>query len=392
MSPRRSPRRGKSSSTADPALHESSGPSTAASSRTPAKGPAGGSTAGARPRPSAAKIVVPAPAGMPEEMIKQWKALTWEAFEPEALKAELKAELEADVLPAPPEWAYRKRPEISYDAVQAAIEVDGAAVRRRATPVRKSFVRSETGEPAPLSKLVTIGGRGGAVAIRLYLALLWRCSSDPYDTDKPARAWATLLDLEDPETKGTRRIAGALKTLEGMNLIRIQREASRNVITLLDESGDGREYELPSTAYHHANRAGGPEAAKRHRYFKISSQWWIDGDLQDVSTPGLIMLLILMAEQASDSKQFEEGGIGKRIWFSTEKFAEWYAISAKSRSAGTKELEARGLLKIQREALPDVPGSTFARRRYRNIYRLINPPSEDTPDPGPVPAPGTITS
>lgn len=295
--------------------------------------------------------------------------------------------------PDQPKWVYRERAEISEEAEKAARELDGVAARRRATPVRKAFVRAEPGEPnPPLSKLVSVGGRGGGVAIRLYLALLWRCSSPPYNTDKPARAWATLLDLEDPPGKGARRITAALKTLAKLNLIEITREPTRNLITLLDESGNGNEYVPPSTAYYLANRNGGAEAARPHRYLKLSSLWWIEGGLQTLSTPALAMLLILIAEQNSNTKTFEAGGIGRRLFFSTGKFAEWYRISAKTRSAGTKELEEKRLLIVRREALPDVPGSTFTRRRYRNIYQLINPPGDEDPEPDQAVTPGTITN
>lgn len=94
------------------------------------------------------------------------------------------------------------------------------------------------------------GGRGAAVPVMLYVALIWKCAKKPFDVKLPARKWAELLGLPDPSGKGARRIANALQTLDGLRLIKLDEvhgEASR--VTLLDESGDGSDYELPSTAY-----------------------------------------------------------------------------------------------------------------------------------------------
>lgn len=76
------------------------------------------------------------------------------------------------------------------------------------------------------------------------------------------------------------------------------------------------------------------------------------------------MLLILLAEQ---------GGEGKRVWFSTSAFPERYHVSAKTRAAGTKELRRRQLLRVEREAL-SISGSSsvFDTHRMRNVYYLIN--------------------
>jgi hypothetical protein len=252
--------------------------------------------------------------------------------------------------------------------------VDSSSGRRRATPVRKNFVRSDTEDPPPLSELYRVGGRGGLVAIKFYLALLWRCSSPPFQTSKPARAWAELLGLEDPEVKGARRIAAATKALQAANLIRVSYEPGHeNTITLLDESGDGREYRLPSTEYTKAPKGPrGDDRRHRNTYFKISSRLWTEGSIQSLKGPGLIMLLILLAEQ---------GGEGQKVWFATDIFPARYHISHKTRAIGTHELQDRVLLEVDREALPDSQGIVFARRRYRNVYALRSIALVDSNDP-----------
>ncbi|KXF55386.1 hypothetical protein AXA44_37905 [Rhodococcus sp. SC4] len=200
--------------------------------------------------------------------------------------------------------------------------------------------------------------------MKLFLALLWRCSSPPFATDKPARAWATLLDLEDPEGKGLRRVKSAMRTLADNNLIELSEQPGYpNVVTLRDESGSGSAYGLPSSGYSFgkANRASKDDLAA-HTYFKIPQRLWTEGHMQSLKGPGLVMLLILLAEQ---------GGEGTKIWFSTDEFPKRYNISHKTRAAGTKELIEMGLLTVERESLSAGPHhSVFDTHRKRNVYRL----------------------
>ena len=173
-----------------------------------------------------------------------------------------------------------------------------------------------------------------------------------------------MLDLEDPEGKGARRIKMAMRTLADAKLIKVTEQPGfPNLITLRDESGSGKPYELPSTAYTFAkkNKAAATSLAA-NMYFKVPQQLWRDGYIQSLSGPALVMLLILLAEK---------GGEGQRVWFSTTEFPSRYNISAKTRATGTKELEAYGLLRVEAEALAGNPrSSTFDMKRRRKVYRL----------------------
>ncbi|NEW36883.1 hypothetical protein GV791_30670, partial [Nocardia cyriacigeorgica] len=152
------------------------------------------------------------------------------------------------------------------------------------------------GRKAPLARLIGAGGRGGAVAVKLYLALIWRSASPPHDTDLPARKWAQLLGLPEPETKGARRISDALRTLEAQRLVQVIREPGEpSIVRILDESGNGAAYELPSTAYHHAQdlaaKTRSPERKKKYqammeanRYSKVPQELWTNGHIQDMSS------------------------------------------------------------------------------------------------------------
>ncbi|MGW4829623.1 hypothetical protein ACWEOG_18720 [Amycolatopsis japonica] len=248
----------------------------------------------------------------------------------------------------------------SLEAMDAAQEqADEVGRRRIDIPVRKSFVRSwDEAAPAPLAQIYA-GGRSGLVAVKLYLALLWRCAKPPYETDKPARAWATLLDLPDPNTRGARRIASALKTLREANLITTTAQAGHpNLVGVKMEDGSGHAYSPPANAYQFART---DPQKQRHMYFKVARQLWIDGTVQALPGPATVMLLILLAEQADQ----------RPAWFSTSTFPGRYKISHKTRAEGTRQLVARGLLQTSREALASSKNaSVYDEVRKRTLYQL----------------------
>ncbi|WP_159620299.1 hypothetical protein [Arthrobacter zhaoguopingii] len=261
--------------------------------------------------------------------------------------------------------------EVSEELLKAsktlAEALDKDSGRRKAIPIRKSFVRAEQGadSPPPLAELVRRGGRGGGVIVKLYLALVWRCSGGDFDTDISARVWASLLGLEDPNFKGARRIAKAIKTLEDCKLISVvPRRGEPSVITLLDESGDNSPYALPSTAY-------ASTKLRRDIYFKVPTTLWTEGFIQRMSASALTMLLILLAERSGDARPGETNG--KEVWWSTERFPQQYFVSPSMRSRGTKDLRELNLLYVERASVAP-PGNkrTFARERVRNVYRLQN--------------------
>lgn len=252
--------------------------------------------------------------------------------------------------------------------------VDASVGRRKSVPIRKSFVRSEDPDKlAPLAQLVSGGGgRGGAVAVKLYAALIWKCAGAPFTVKRSARQWAELLGLPDAPGKGARRVTNALQVLERLRLIQLDKtRGDASEVTLLDESGEGLEYRIPSSAY---SRGG----QKRDLYFQLSSRLWTSGDFQSLSGPGLIMLLILLAEEGykpgNNLALNWKGPLmsGKNVWFTTENFPARYGISAATRSRGTKELEEAGLLDTWR--MPVGPKSemlTFSTEKVRKVYVLL---------------------
>lgn len=254
------------------------------------------------------------------------------------------------VLPSAPAW--------SLELAKLLADESG---RRAEIPVRRSFVRND--DPAtvpPLARLISAGGRGGQVPLKLYLALIWRCSGEPFETDILARQWAALLGLDEPNTLGARRVTRALEVLAGLKLVALEkRRGESTIITLREESGLDTAYTLPSTAF---TRASGPEEAAPHRYFKVPLTLWTEGHIQSMSAAGLAMLLILLGERNVD---------GRRTWWSTERFPSLFNLSPAIRSQGTSELELRLLLHVRKESVTSSTAPTFSRERVRNTYKLI---------------------
>jgi hypothetical protein len=229
-----------------------------------------------------------------------------------------------------------------------AVEIDRSAARRRSVPIRSAFARDMAGEKsAPMARLIAVGGRGGEVLLKLYLALIWRSSKAPFSTTAPARKLAELLALPDPTKNGARRVQDALKTLADHGLIAVElRRGEPSLVTLLREDGSGQSYSLPR---------GGSDG----HFFKIPAEMWTTGQLQRLSAPALAMMMAVLSDQ---------NGPGARVWWSTTRFPDRFGISPATRARGTRELQNAGLLTVTRKAVGR-PGS-LAAERVRNMYAV----------------------
>lgn len=253
------------------------------------------------------------------------------------------------LLPSVPKWA-----------IATAQILASESGRREEIPVRTLFVRStDPSATPPLAQLVASGGRGGGVPVKLYLALLWRCSAGDFSTDIQARVWAALLGLDEPNTLGARRVTKALDVLQDLKLVSLQkRRGDSTIITLRHESGSDLPYMLPSTG---SARATSAEEKAANYYFKVPLTLWTEGHIQSMSTAALAMLLVLLADRNRD---------GRPTWWSTERFPALFSLSATVRSRGTSELVDRRLLRVTKQLVAPSPTPSFARQRVRNTYVL----------------------
>lgn len=267
---------------------------------------------------------------------------------------------------------------VSSASLDKADEINSGSGRRTSAPIRKWFVRSFKGEQPPLAKLYSGGSRGGRsgyVSIKVLLTIIWKTSKPPFRTVMTAPAIAELLDLPEPSKNGARRVRDALKQLAEANLIRLEpRPGNSPVIHLLNETGNGKEYSLPSTSYTQTRlrKPNQDPFTDPNLYFQIPAELWTEGFMQTLKGPGLVMLLILLAEQANK----------KPVWFSGEEFSERYRISPSTRTKGSQELVNLEILNRKSVALPPNWGaSSFEKKRRRYEYSLsgvINRLSEES--------------
>lgn len=249
------------------------------------------------------------------------------------------------------------------DALDIARLIKTRLGRRTSAPVRAAFVGvAEDERPAsevpPLARLLR-GGRGGEVRLKLELSFLWFAANPPHDLTYAARVWATLLDLDDPEGRGTRRVRQAILSLAKTGLIALDpRPGQPNRIVLLDEGHPGTRYELAGAAY---NRTKGSGKEWRHRYIQLPDTLWTNGWLATLSGAALAMLLVLYTELGRRDPSTTD------LWFSPAQALKLYGLSEDTRSKGLRELRAAGLITARKRS---ASRNVLDFRRLRNTYRL----------------------
>lgn len=241
---------------------------------------------------------------------------------------------------------------------------------RTGAPVRRSFIlKSPDGGPSPLVRMLNqrngkSGGPGGGLRLQIYLSLLWVCSGKPYETQRPARVWAELLSLEDPETNGTRRVRAALKELQERRFITVEPTKPTPTIRLLSDLGDGSPYVPPGVAMLDAR----PEEKRKHEYFRVPNAIWLNGYMGDMTGAAIAMYLVLLGESR---------GVRRDVWLSPRALEDLYGISASTRTKGIATLKDLGLITVRRQTLE----STIEFSPSRQIYQIpsLPPLPENSP-------------
>ncbi|MDG4773010.1 hypothetical protein [Solwaraspora sp. WMMD792] len=207
------------------------------------------------------------------------------------------------------------------------------------------FVRDDAEGNPPLARMMR-GGRGGEVRLKLYLSLtLLAVAGDNDINSKPARGWARLLDLSDPDVNGARRISDALGWLHSAKLLKLDRQPGLPPdITLLNPSGDGRRYGWRSNG----------------RYINLPLDFWTQGWILSLSGAAVAVLLVLLEMQGGrtpDDPPWLTGAQRTRYGFSDDTWTR-----------AKKELQSYGLLTVRR--IPQARDADFDFRRLRDTYWL----------------------
>jgi hypothetical protein len=204
--------------------------------------------------------------------------------------------------------------------------------------------RAEDGTPPPLARMLR-GGQGGEVRLKLYLTISLLAVSPPYDVEDaiPARVWAEMLDLLDPDSNGARRVNDAFEWLDSRRfLISKRKRGAPGAIQLLSQSGSGEQYTRP---------------AGTKRYVRLPIGIWQDGWIVRLSGAALAMLIILLDLQ---------GGRSDRSWVSPGVARDRYDLSPDTWAKGVKELEQLGIVSVVKRP----QGDFFDYKRLRNSYRV----------------------
>lgn len=246
-------------------------------------------------------------------------------------------------------------------AMATAAQLQKRIGDRSSAPVRRAFIARAPGVEAvpPLARVLR-SGRGAGVRLKLLLSLLWVAVAPPHDVSLPARTWATLLGLKDPEGAGARQVRSGFSWLASNSFVRVQEVPGQpSVVRLLDESTNNRPYVLPAVAFKKAQKA--ERDPDRHIYVRLPSAFWTNGWAVRLSGPGTAMLLVLLDARGARTGERE-------LWFSPSVAEARYALSENTRTAGLSELAEAGLVVVHRRAVnPD----SLNYRRVRNTYTLL---------------------
>lgn len=213
-----------------------------------------------------------------------------------------------------------------------------AARRSAAVPISKMFLQQGSGRfriPGPLAELVR---RRDERALDLLLLAHATATADPYDITEAAAVWARTLDLGSSESSLT-AVSKAFRRLSERQLVARTRVGRRLQVTLLEPDGSGAPYRHPSST-----SAG---------YLKLSFDYWVEGWHRRLGLPGKAFLLIALS-------------LADAFPLPAERGPEWYGISADTIERGVADLEAHGLLQVDRvsKVAPLAPEGYTIENRY----------------------------
>lgn len=221
-----------------------------------------------------------------------------------------------------------------------------------------AFLRDDTHTTVPPLARMMRGGQGGEVRVKLYLTMTMLAARPPHDIRSiPARTWAQVLALPDPEVNGARRITDALNWLQIEKLIKLDsHQGMPKDVTLLSPSGSGKGYSWRGSWY-----------------ISMPLGFWEREWIYRLSGTAVAFLLVLR-DMRSGRRQTDPP------WLTTTE-KERYGFSEDTWTRATKELRKHKLLTVGRKP----QGKEFDYRRLRNTYwihqELLDLPLDTATEP-----------
>jgi hypothetical protein len=116
--------------------------------------------------------------------------------------------------------------------------------------------------------------------------MLWIAGRYPHDTSFPARAWASLLDLDEPLTNGARRVTAAVTWLVDNDLARADRHRGLPpTVFLLDERATKQAYLHPGAVISESKQSG-RDIGFDDYYVNLPPELWAAGWISLLGAPG----------------------------------------------------------------------------------------------------------
>jgi hypothetical protein len=214
------------------------------------------------------------------------------------------------------------------DEVSTPETARAAVVRstgRGYTSVRQVFVQKHSG-PVRESTLARFCRNRKRRALVLYLLLLtlWDPERDPFRSE----VWLRILDVAGGKhTWSKSSLSSAWTTLIDMGLA--TRKRTRRMADVVPLREDGvTEYEPPDGN------------SVINRYFALPGAFWTEKWFDELSLPGICVLLVLLKETNDEESE---------IHLTYQQFDDWYGISASSAQKGLNELADAGLVSVRRQ-------------------------------------------
>lgn len=231
------------------------------------------------------------------------------------------------------------KPATSHQTVDAIVD----SATRSAIPVRHTFIQSKSRATPRAGPLATFVSNGDRTGLLLYLLVLTKASSEPWDVSLHSSVWARALGLPNPDSAAARgRVSKAWHRLAERNLVQRSRRHRYAVVSLLREDGSGERYERPKQGFiqiPHELWTAGPSPQQR---------WY-----ECLSLPALTFLLIALRNADHFSLPAERG-------------PDYHGVSADTVMRGVRELRQFGLLKVDKARItaPLAPSGLAEENRY----------------------------
>lgn len=194
----------------------------------------------------------------------------------------------------------------------------------------------------PLPPLAEMMQGGGEVRLKVLLTILMMATKAPHGRKVSSKELATMLDLRDPDGAGGRRVSKAIKDLERMKLVRVDREPGHvPLVTVLHPGGTGSEW----------------NAMKLERpWITLPIDLWRRGWFIALSGRALAVLIIL--------RELTHGRTSNGAWVDGIRKRQ-YGLSDDTWTRGCRELREAGLLEVTEHVF-----SSHGEPRRRNVYSL----------------------